>query len=228
MLNSLRAGEHITFFRKKKGWTQEKLAGKLGVSPQAVSKWENGHTMPEASVLYDMSEVLDCSIDSILKPVASYPGRFNYEFVVLPKEPVNKYTGPKWPKSIAYASLLTALKLFMGLETRKDYKNRQMNDDEEYILQSAISNICFGYSWSPIEIPKDCFSIYGLDYEICQKENYTEDSYIAMVRGQIEKGLPAIIIPKEYTDIIFATGFSDSGKVLKGLGFLDGDDQKNA
>ncbi|MBD5459612.1 MAG: hypothetical protein HDR26_01530 [Lachnospiraceae bacterium] len=35
-------------------------------------------------------------------------------------------------------------------------------------------------------------------------------------------------MPEEYTDIILATGFSDQGKILKGLPFLDGDDEKNS
>ncbi len=57
------------------------------------------------------------------------------------------YSGAKWPRSIASAALMTALKLFLGLETRLDSKSRQINDDDEYILQSAITNVCFGYSY---------------------------------------------------------------------------------
>lgn len=50
---------------------------------------------------------------------------------------------------LSTAAFLTAVKLFFGLEQRKDIKGRQISDDEEYILQSAITNLCFGYSYAP-------------------------------------------------------------------------------
>lgn len=116
----------------------------------------------------------------------------------------------------------------MGLEQRTDSQNRQINDDEEYILQSAITNICFGYSYGPDELIHDSFLIYGLDYEIHSKTDYSEDEFIFLAHRQIEHGYPVIIIPEDYTDTIFAVGFCDHGHILKGLGFLEGDDQKNA
>ena len=108
-----------------------------------------------------------------------------------------------------------------------DSQNRQVNDDAEYVLQSAIMNICFGYSYGPDEFIHDSFLIYGLDYEIHSKADYSEDEFIALACRQIEHGYPVIISPKEYTDTIFAVGFSDHGRTLNGLGFLEGDDQKN-
>ncbi len=60
------------------------------------------------------------------------------------------------------------------------------------------------------------------------KADYTEDEFIALACRQIEHGYPVVIIPKEYTDTIFAVGFSGNGQILKGLVFLEGDDQKNA
>lgn len=50
----------------------------------------------------------------------------------------------------------------------------------------------------------------------------------ALARGQIEKGYPVIVIPKDYTDTILAVGYTDGCKSLRGLGFLEGDDQRNA
>lgn len=177
-----------------------------------------------------MSRLFNCSVDGILDPASCVLRNigFNYEFIVKPRIPAADYSGPEWPKSISSASALTALKLFFGLEQRRDSQNRQINDDEEYILQSAIMNICFGYSYGPDEWIRDGFLIYGLDYELHSKSDYSEDEFIAFACKQIEHGNPVIIIPKEYTDTIFAVGFSDHGRTLKGLGFLEGDDQKNA
>ena len=63
MFDTVKAGKQITLFRKNKGLTQEDVARQLGISPQAVSKWENGHAMPELSVFVELSELLDCTMD---------------------------------------------------------------------------------------------------------------------------------------------------------------------
>lgn len=230
MFDVKKMGEQIARLRKGNKYTQEQLAEKLKISPQAVSKWENGNAVPEVSMLYEISKLFNCSIDRLLDP-SSYVLRdmdFEYEFIVRPRISVTEYSGSEWPKSISLASLFTALKLFLGLERRRDSQNRQINDNEEYILQSAVTNICFGYSYEPDELIRDSFLIYGLDYEIHSNKDYSEDEFIFLARRQIEHGCPVIIMPKEYTDTIFAVGFSDRGRTLKGLGFLDGDDRKNA
>lgn len=53
--------------RKEKGWTQSELADKLGITNQAVSKWENGDSFPETSQLLPLSELFGVSIDELLK-----------------------------------------------------------------------------------------------------------------------------------------------------------------
>jgi transcriptional regulator with XRE-family HTH domain len=67
-MDGKKVGEQIVTLRKEKGFTQETLAEALSVSPQAVSKWENGHSLPETSLLADLARILDCSIDTILNP----------------------------------------------------------------------------------------------------------------------------------------------------------------
>jgi transcriptional regulator with XRE-family HTH domain len=61
-------GKHIAALRKANGYTQEALAEKLGISPQAVSKWETGAGLPEASLLVELSGLLRVSVDDILQP----------------------------------------------------------------------------------------------------------------------------------------------------------------
>ena len=51
--------------RKERGLTQEGLAGLMDVSSQAVSKWENGHALPDAALLPRLAKALDASIDSL-------------------------------------------------------------------------------------------------------------------------------------------------------------------
>lgn len=59
-------GSRIARKRKAGCLTQEELAAKLGVSAQAVSKWENDVSSPDISLLPTLSKVLGCSIDELL------------------------------------------------------------------------------------------------------------------------------------------------------------------
>lgn len=59
-------GRNIHTLRKQNGFTQEGLAGRLGVTYQAVSKWENGTTAPDISLLPELAAVLGTSIDALL------------------------------------------------------------------------------------------------------------------------------------------------------------------
>jgi transcriptional regulator with XRE-family HTH domain len=69
MLDNVSVGNQILLMRKRNGFTQEELAEQLGISPQAISKWENGHTLPETAMLPILAKLFNCSIDAILTPV---------------------------------------------------------------------------------------------------------------------------------------------------------------
>ncbi|MCI2058657.1 MAG: helix-turn-helix domain-containing protein [Oscillibacter sp.] len=58
-------GEHIQQLRKKQGLSQEALGDALGVSRQAVSKWETGQTLPDTSNLLAMAELFRVSADDL-------------------------------------------------------------------------------------------------------------------------------------------------------------------
>lgn len=60
-------GEKLSKLRKENNYTQEQLADVLGVSRQAISKWESNITYPETDKLIRMSELFDCSLDYLLK-----------------------------------------------------------------------------------------------------------------------------------------------------------------
>ena len=68
MIDNYKIGKQISLLRHEKELTGEQFAERLGVSPQAVSKWENGKNLPETSLLPKLAETLGVSIDSILMP----------------------------------------------------------------------------------------------------------------------------------------------------------------
>ena len=59
-------GKRIGTLRREKNLTQEDLAQRLSVSPQAVSKWENDQTCPDISLLPALAEILETSVDALL------------------------------------------------------------------------------------------------------------------------------------------------------------------
>ena len=64
-MNNQTFGERIAELRRKRSMTQESLAGIIGVSAQAVSKWENSATMPDILLLPLLADTLCVSIDEL-------------------------------------------------------------------------------------------------------------------------------------------------------------------
>lgn len=59
-------GKKIAAMRKEKEWTQDELAEKLGVSPQAVSKWENDLSCPDIMLLPVIARLFETTVDNLL------------------------------------------------------------------------------------------------------------------------------------------------------------------
>ena len=65
-MDQIKIGKFILNCRKEKGLTQEKLAEKLGVTSKSISRWENGNTMPDYSLLKDLCNELDINVNELL------------------------------------------------------------------------------------------------------------------------------------------------------------------
>ena len=59
-------GSKLAECRRGKNFTQEELANRLGVTPQALSKWEKGLSSPDISMICSICGVLDISADYLL------------------------------------------------------------------------------------------------------------------------------------------------------------------
>ena len=58
-------GKNVAYLRRRAGLTQDMLSLQLGVSMQAVSKWERGISFPDVSLLPALARALDVSIDAL-------------------------------------------------------------------------------------------------------------------------------------------------------------------
>lgn len=66
-MNSYSLGDRLQVLRSEHGYSQEQLADLVGVSRQAVSKWETGSSMPDIDNLVRLSELYEQSLDIIVK-----------------------------------------------------------------------------------------------------------------------------------------------------------------
>ena len=58
-------GEFIAKLRKEKNMAQQQLADKLNVTDRAVSNWENGRRLPDYSILKELCNILEISINEL-------------------------------------------------------------------------------------------------------------------------------------------------------------------
>lgn len=65
-MNQEKIGKFIALVRKDKKLTQKNLADKLGITDRAISKWENGKSMPDLSLLKPLCNALDITINELL------------------------------------------------------------------------------------------------------------------------------------------------------------------
>ena len=65
-MDPIRIGAFLKELRKEHNMTQEAIAGKFGVTQRSVSRWENGTTMPDISVLIELADYYDVDIRDLL------------------------------------------------------------------------------------------------------------------------------------------------------------------
>ena len=65
-MNQVKIGKFIASKRKEQGLTQLQLAEKLGITDRAVSKWETGKSLPDASLMPELCKLLKITINDLL------------------------------------------------------------------------------------------------------------------------------------------------------------------
>ena len=65
-MNQEKIGKFIASVRKEQNLTQEELAEKLGITAKAVSKWECGKGLPDASIMIDLCKILKITVNDLL------------------------------------------------------------------------------------------------------------------------------------------------------------------
>lgn len=148
-------GKTILELRKQKNVTQEDLAAELGVTAAAVSKWENGYTLPDVLMLCALADYFQVTTDELLgrkpKPYcAAVATSVSAELATKIAEYIKHHGFPV--KHIIYGSYEEALAtvksdpslthLFVSYDDKQEYDNNDTDvriigshaNDEEHIL----------------------------------------------------------------------------------------------
>jgi len=139
-------GYQIQSLRKTKGYTQNQLGDLVGVSFQAVSKWERGETLPDIGTFMTLAEVLDTTIDHLLhggKKITEYKGRKTMEEI---KKGINcliDMGNLLGRENLIYRSAIAGIDEKMNMEI-EEYL-RQPYTYEAMVAEAAIQCMLSGY-----------------------------------------------------------------------------------
>lgn len=105
-INTAIISKYLQHLRKEHHYTQEDLSEKLGVSRQAVSKWETGAAIPDLEVLLKISKLYGITINEILEPKL-LPQRISdfEQLPSIPEEELKESLKQFDPRTLAIAAM---------------------------------------------------------------------------------------------------------------------------
>ncbi len=147
--------------RKRRGLSQEELAGMVNVSRQAVSKWETGDAMPDLPKLLALADALDVSLDALCgRETASAPTES------LPVSPAPRKAVPLLAATCAllFTLLLGSVILLFSLSGPAAPISSLLNTAEDFTISGlgfhGKSGVLVSYQFTP------SISGEGLSYQI--------------------------------------------------------------
>lgn len=112
-MNQVDTGKFIASSRKEKGLTQVQLAEMLNITDRAVSKWETGKCMPDSSIMLELCNILDVTVNELLSgeriEVNKYEERADENLIELKRKDENNM------KKNALISTLYTIAMVIGI-----------------------------------------------------------------------------------------------------------------
>ena len=140
-----KVGEQIASLRKEKGLTQSELGERLGVSFQAVSKWERGEALPDITLLPDIAKILEASIDFILtgsEKITHYKGKITVSDMREGLNCLKNAGGFLGTDNLIYRAAINGINTELNTDIEKAF-----NDDyifEAFLAEAIIQNLSAG------------------------------------------------------------------------------------
>ncbi len=140
-----KVGEQIQILRKGKGLTQSQLGERVGVSFQAVSKWERGETLPDVSLLPDLARVLETSVDYILlggEKQTEYKGKSSVADVKNGLLCLKKMGELLEKENLIYRSAINGINEEMNTDIEQAFSDDYVFD--AFLAEAVIQNLISG------------------------------------------------------------------------------------
>lgn len=140
-----KVAEQICLLRKAKGLTQSELGERLGVSFQAVSKWERGETLPDTALLPDLARVLETSVDYILsggERQLEYKGKISVADMKKGLDCLKNMGEFLGKDNIIYRSAIKGINTEMNTDIEPAFENDYVF--EAFIAEAIIQNLMQG------------------------------------------------------------------------------------
>ena len=140
-----KVAEQICLLRKAKGLTQSELGERLGVSFQAVSKWERGETLPDTALLPDLARVLETSVDYILsggEKQIEYKGKISVSDMKKGLDCLKNMGEFLGKDNIIYRSAIKGINTEMNTDIEPAFENDYVF--EAFIAEAIIQNLMQG------------------------------------------------------------------------------------
>jgi len=141
-MNQEKIGKFIASCRKKQKLTQEQLAEKLGITYKAVSKWETGKGLPDASIMMDLCNILEISVNDLLsgEKIAKeqYDDKVDENLIILQKQKEFAINSARWTHVITVIIFL----IWNGINVFK-YGFEQAISMPSFIIMNIITATYF-------------------------------------------------------------------------------------
>ena len=136
-MNQIKIGKFIAERRKNKNLTQLQLAEKLNITDRAISKWETGKGMPDSSIMIELCNELDISVNELLSgeliDMNNYNRKLDENLIKLQKQKEYAITSARWSHVITIIILL----VWNFINVIK-YGVEQAIDKPEFIVMDII------------------------------------------------------------------------------------------
>ncbi|AIO19570.1 HTH-type transcriptional regulator ImmR [Candidatus Izimaplasma bacterium HR1] len=146
-MNTIEIGKYIKRKRIEMHLTQKEIAEKLSISFQAVSKWETGSTLPDTSILMELSDILEVTVDQILN-AGEFRKRMNKKInineVADAIESILRVKDVLGPNNGIYKTMMQGINQDMEVPFEEFYKKPR--NREIFVAKSVIQLIIDGYS----------------------------------------------------------------------------------
>lgn len=174
-MDQIRIGAFIAQLRREKGWTQEELGERLGVTNKTVSRWETGSYMPGVEMLTLLGRELDVTLNELLEGRRLSEDDFRAaadeklaHAMRRPGERLRRWMAQYW----GFAAVVLVLCIFLGTAIFVDWQYRQAHPED---VRTEYATFIYRAGWP--EVPEDDEKILYLAFH---RGNY----YIYTCRGE--------------------------------------------